>query len=774
MTSIEYSRNKKTNIITRTMLAAVIVLVISAVAVAKNTEIWTWVSGSDVVDQHGVYGIKGVAGPNNLPGVRLRSVSWIDSSDNLWLFGGSGFDITGTYSILNDLWKFDGANWTWVSGSNIIDQVGVYGTKGMAASGNVPGARDGSISWTDSSGNLWLFGGANGWGPYNDLWKYNPSSGLWTWVSGSNKPKSTGVYGTKGVAAPGNVPGARFLSVSWTDSNDNLWLFGGLNLIGQFDDLWKYNLSSGYWTWVSGSTDLNQIGIYGTKGVAAPGNAPGARHSSVSWIDSNGNLWLFGGVRSGFDGRGIAVGYTFNDLWEYNPSSGLWTWVSGSNAENQFGVYGTKGVPDTNNMPGGRWGSNSWIDSNGNFWLFGGAGKASDDYSGVLNDLWKFDGANWTWVSGSNIIYQGGVYGTKGMAASGNVPGARGQSISWTDSSGNLWLFGGSGYGSLSYDSFDNSGFLNDLWKFGKNTSGLQFGNIPGAKNIKLTVNDANGIPVTFFLTGVGYGEVIGGADFDQVTLYGTNEKSQLTISTKGNTWTKVGSIICNGPMKSITAKTAELSGGITIGSSSNPKADVTIIFDQANDLAINSQMPIKSLTATDWLGGAINTSSIGSITIKGDAKRAISGDLVEVDINLSQIPDVKIPALGKLSVSGWIDSSQILSQGNIGTVTSGAMIDSNCFAGVAEGIAGLPAAETASFSETATIKSIAVKGIKTEPSPYYINSNIAAANIISVSIAYPQSDNGGVPFGLTADNIKKQTIKMDVETIDDFEIRLY
>ena len=158
----------------------------------------------------------------------------------------------------------------------------------------------------------------------------------------------------------------------------------------------------------------------------------------------------------------------------------------------------------------------------------------------------------------------------------------------------------------------------------------------------------------------------------------------------------------------------------------------MTIIFDRASDLAINSQMPIKSISATEWLGGSINAPSIGSVIIKGDTKRAIPGDLVEVNIILSQMPDVKIPALGKLSVSGWIASSQIFTQGNIGTVTAGAIIDSNCFAGVAEGITGLPDPNTdINYAQPASIKSIAAKGIKDDPNSF-INSNIAAANILS------------------------------------------
>ena len=66
----------------------------------------------------------------------------------------------------------------------------------------------------------------------------------------------------------------------------------------------------------------------------------------------------------------------------------------------------------------------------------------------MLNDLWKFNGLNWTWISGSNSTYQHGIYGTKGIGSISNIPGARSGSISWIDSNNNLWLFGGAGYSS--------------------------------------------------------------------------------------------------------------------------------------------------------------------------------------------------------------------------------------------------------------------------------------------------------------------------------------
>ena len=107
----------------------------------------------------------------------------------------------------------------------------MYGTNGVPAAGNVPGARSGSVSWIDSAGDLWLFGGEaenNGvFHQYNDLWRYSPGIGLWTWVSGANTSDAQGVYGTQGMTAAGNAPGARSGSVSWIDGAGNLWLFGG-------------------------------------------------------------------------------------------------------------------------------------------------------------------------------------------------------------------------------------------------------------------------------------------------------------------------------------------------------------------------------------------------------------------------------------------------------------------------------------------------------------------------------------------------------------------
>jgi len=65
--------------------------------------------------------------------------------------------------------------------------------------------------WIDTAGKVWLFGGGSdqaNWNPkYSDLWKFDPATGLWTWVKGDNTSNNYGVYGTQGVTSAANNPG---------------------------------------------------------------------------------------------------------------------------------------------------------------------------------------------------------------------------------------------------------------------------------------------------------------------------------------------------------------------------------------------------------------------------------------------------------------------------------------------------------------------------------------------------------------------------------------
>jgi hypothetical protein len=111
----------------------------------------------------------------------------------------------------------------------------------------MPGARYGAMSWTDTKGAFWMFGGM-GYGAstpvanasaIDDLWRY--ASGQWTWVAGSSNNLAPPVYGTKGSPDPSNTPGARSEGACWTDASGKLWLFGGNDYRSPFlNDLWSY------------------------------------------------------------------------------------------------------------------------------------------------------------------------------------------------------------------------------------------------------------------------------------------------------------------------------------------------------------------------------------------------------------------------------------------------------------------------------------------------------------------------------------------------------
>lgn len=377
---------------------------------------------------------------------------------------GSGTASADVTNVLVACANLTASEWTWENGAAGVAQAGTYGTLGTPAPGNVPGGRYAAVSWTDASGNFWLFGGlgydstgTSTSGYLNDLWKY--SAGEWTWVGGSNAFGQSGTYGTEGTPAPSNIPGARSYAVRWTDAAGNFWLFGGegYDSAGHdslLNDLWKY--SAGQWTWEGGSDIYGQSGTYGTEGTAAAGNVPGARDYALSWTDAAGNLWLFGG--QGYDSAGTLN--RLNDLWKYNV--GEWTWVSGSDVVNQAGTYGTQGSPAPSNVPGARQAPAGWIDKAGNLSLFGGNGLDSTGTNSHLNDLWQFSAGQWTWMSGSNVGGQLSTYGTQGTAAPSNVPGARVSAVTWTDNAGNLWLLGGDG---LKSNGVEDA--LNDLWKYG-------------------------------------------------------------------------------------------------------------------------------------------------------------------------------------------------------------------------------------------------------------------------------------------------------------------
>lgn len=470
MIKINYPGLVKSLVLRRLLLFIPIILTLSLTRLqgASTGEWeWAWMKGSNIVGTYenpitAVYGTQGVADPANTPGACYEAISWVDNSGMFWLFGGYGNE-----TVPNVLWKYDPTTnqWTWMKGAT-DGWCGIYGTQGVADPANSPGARSKAVSWTDGDGNLWLFGGEGAgipneygncpWGWMNDLWKYDLTKNQWTWMKGSGNIGESGIYGTQGVADPANTPGARYGSASWTDNSGNLWLFSGwcydeMMSHDWIDDLWKYDISTGNWVWISGGPDEEPGGNQDTQETNVTTDMPGGRSFAVTWTDSNGMLWLFGGTGSAAD-----------DLWKYDPGTNVWTLVKGSTTWPKPAVHGTMETPDPANTPGAREGDISWTDKDDNLWLFGGSGQDSEGSYGSFNDLWKYDPATnqWTWMKGSDKVDQPGICDTWRVPASANTPGARKSAVSWIDNNNALWLFGGSGW-----DINNNLGDFNDVWK---------------------------------------------------------------------------------------------------------------------------------------------------------------------------------------------------------------------------------------------------------------------------------------------------------------------
>lgn len=415
---------------------------------------WVWMSGTNNISSTtsstivyatgAVYGTLGTASALNTPGSTYESSEWTDINGNFWML---------TYK--GHLWKYDPpANmWTCIDSGQTI----VYGTKGVPAPTNYPGGRGyGAATWTDQNGMLWVWGGYNSQTSQanNELWKYDPipsspTYGQWTWMHGGS---AGAVWGTRGIANPANVPPPKSeTSCTWVDNNGDLWFFGGLDGSISYNDLWKYDIASNQWTWMSGSNTSNQPGVYGALGVPAAPNVPGARACYASWTDNAGDMWLFGGVgNTGFH----------NDLWKYSPATGMWTWMSGGNTTgSKRSIYGTQCVPSASVTPGVAFELRTrWKDDCDNFWMYGNIDTSAGPSLPPGSVLWKYNTQlqQWSWVQGGTAPYLPAIHGTKGSPAAANTPGARLGGNPWRTNDG-LWMYGG-------VDLF--SGTYSDLWKY--------------------------------------------------------------------------------------------------------------------------------------------------------------------------------------------------------------------------------------------------------------------------------------------------------------------
>lgn len=588
---------------------------------------WTWMHGDNTPNSPGVFGVQGVPSPTNKPPHLYESCEWKDNNGNFWLFGGMAFGL-GEYAAL---WKYDPNpssstynQWTWMKGPYTVIQPGAYGISGVPSPANYPGARAwGTVSWTDLSGNLWLFGGYGhdgngGYGLLNDLWKYDVASNQWTWMKGPNAVNNPGFYGTQGVSNPANLPPSRSeTSCSWADNTGNLWLYGG----NSYGDLWKYDISTNEWTWMHGANTIGPPAVYGTQGVASPANTPGARDVYASWTDLFGSLWLFGGRKYN--------GINQNDLWKYDIASNQWTWMNGSNVGNDPGNYGTKCVNANSNMPPVRYENRARVrDTCGNFWNFGGGRYPSPPI--YFNDLWHYNSLTnqWTWESGDNIPDQTPVYGTIGVSNSGNKPGAKMGSVAWIDNMGYIWIFGGM------WGWPGNLKGYNDLFRYVPDPACMLPVVVTASSN---TICNGQSTTLTA-LGGISYSWSPGGQSTSSI----------LVTPTTTTTYTVTGNNVCGSNSASVT---------ILVSSSPTP----TITGNTTVCIGQNTTLTSAGGGTYSWNTGAtsssITVSSSGTYSVIASMGNCLAAASVTVTVNPNPIANAA--------------SNVTITQGQITTLTA-------------------------------------------------------------------------------------------------------
>jgi len=470
--------------------------------------------------------------------------------------------------------------------------------------------------------------------------------GQWTWMNGSNQLDFAGNFAVRGSPSPLSKPPSIYEGVEWTDNDGNFWIYGGESSTAFLNDMWKYDVNTNMWTWVSGSGGISdQRPFYGIKGVASSLNTPGERLESMSWKDSHGNFWLFGGVGY-YD---IGGGSDYNDLWMYNITTNLWTWMKGDSLDRYRNVgdavYGSQGIENASSKPGFMEEIDiTWVDDDDNLWMV--------DWKGCL---WRYrvQTNNWTWMKGDTTGKT--IYGPKGIPSPSTTPGLSFFAYTrWKDSKGFFWYY--------FYEDFVPVNKV--LFKYDIST------------NLWTRVwGDTNGIYNSRY--GEFLCDTIANGDNEKVIPYGRFETRACWIDNEDNLWmmggggsnAEGGGKYFNDLVYYSTQKNVWLwAGNDTIADMDAVYGSMGIADIDNKPSARNGALPFKDKNGNLWLYGGEKTNLALYLT-------NYYGDLWKYTMN-NGIP----PCDGNYEVEDYADNTKIIISPNPGygmfVVESGAFID--------------------------------------------------------------------------------------------------
>lgn len=334
---------------------------------------------------------------------------------------------------------------------------------------------------------VWFFGGfgrnaAGAKGFLADLWKFDPSKGMFQWAGGPQALNAAPQFGSQGTPAGGNTPGGRQgAAFSVATSAGTAYLYGGQQVAsGAFsDDFWRFTSNNMQWAWLYGSSAPANVSL-SQGGVS---DTPGGRQSAAMWCDDN-NAWLFGG-RAPNDGTcrasvsicrswarsskycsptcGRRTSWSVSGRWPRAPRRRTRRVRTERSALRLLARTPVRGLrPSRGATPRPEWRlfleDSAWVARPARLvrcvTLFRGRGRVRQcgaltrsSRAGFLADLWMFDAVNsaWAHMGGPTTVNALATYGAQLVAAAANMPSGRQYATAWPTTTGGLRLFGGQG-----------------------------------------------------------------------------------------------------------------------------------------------------------------------------------------------------------------------------------------------------------------------------------------------------------------------------------------
>ncbi len=318
-----------------------------------------------------------------------------------------------------------------------------------------------------------------------------PERGVWTNIS-------------VGAGGRGEMP------IVVMDSKKTLWILFGTRDYNPRDWLmtvWNYDPKTDLYRWVAGpGNSSTYLRNPGELRVPSEDNYPGGVNFFQGTIDRNDNIWFISQNEC-------------CELWMFNTTSYMFTWITGQKGYNEPVVGSNPGQPGDDVNPGQRTGACLVTDSKNNLWLISG-----DSYFGYTDTAWHFNTTSlqWTFVSGNTTVLHFGHLFTK--FGSNPIYGGRSLLGCDIDENDRVWLFGGGGY----FENGEKNDF-SDMWSYDTRTHQWQLeygsnanfwngptvvsddfhpGNIPPAKEGMTVVDRKDGT----ILVAAGGGYVVNGS----------------------------------------------------------------------------------------------------------------------------------------------------------------------------------------------------------------------------------------------------------------------